>query len=558
MSDDADPIDRLRNGLRLVSGVVEQFAASTASLDALLQSIVRSIATALPDTCNLLFVDAERMLTPVAFYDSDPDVIARFGTVMQRKHTPSEAPVAAAALLEGDVFVPQIDYDALDRRLPAEAAARLRAVNARGMIGVPMAVRGELLGALVLLRRRPEHPPLDELDLELMKAIANHAALAIHNARLFARLEHSEALRTAENRAVEASRLLDAIVENIPDMVFVKDADQLAFARFNRAGEQLLGMSRDQLLGKNDYDFFPKSEADFFVAKDRETLAAKAMVEIPEEPIQTRTGQRWLHTKKVPLLDRDGTARYLLGISRDITASKQALQDLRAAKETAERANHELEAFSYSVAHDLRAPLRAIDGFSLALIEDHADKLDDSGKRALHRVRSAAQRMAMLIDDLLALSRVTRADLQCERVELSAVAREIVDELRRGEPSREIEIVIASDLYAYVDRRLVAVAFTNLFDNAWKFTSKSPHARIELGAMHQGGERVFFIRDNGAGFDMAFVGKLFGVFHRLHAEADYPGTGIGLATVARIMERHRGRVWAEGETGRGATFYFTL
>jgi PAS domain S-box-containing protein len=340
--------------------------------------------------------------------------------------------------------------------------------------------------------------------------------------------------------------------------VFVKDAENLAFVRFNRAGEELLGVSRTDLLGKTDFDLFPPSEAEFFVAKDRETLASSGLVDIAEEPIHTKGGVRWLHTKKVPLLDASGKPQYLLGISHDITDRKQAIAELSAAKSAAEDANRELESFSYSVAHDLRTPLRAIDGFSQALVEEYGERLDNEGRRYLTRVRDAAQRMAELIDDLLTLSRVTRTDLRRNRVDLSALAQTLLAGFQRLEPERRVDVVVAPGIVAEADPQLAAIALENLLGNAWKFTSKRPLARIEIGVTHVEGAPAYFVRDNGAGFDMAYRDKLFGVFQRLHPESEFPGTGVGLATVARITQRHRGRIWADSAPDKGATFYFTL
>jgi light-regulated signal transduction histidine kinase (bacteriophytochrome) len=223
-----------------------------------------------------------------------------------------------------------------------------------------------------------------------------------------------------------------------------------------------------------------------------------------------------------------------------------------------ERKNKELEAFSYSVSHDLRAPLRSIDGFSQALLEDYADRLDETGQGHLRRVRAAAQRMGELIDDLLQLSRVSRAELTREPVSLSALARTIADELRRKEPARRVSFTIPDALVAEADSRLMRVVLDNLLGNAWKFASKTAEARIELGAAERDGEIVYRVEDNGAGFDMAHAHKLFSPFQRLHSEAAFPGTGIGLATVYRIVDRHGGRVWAEGAVGRGARIFFTL
>jgi signal transduction histidine kinase len=224
-----------------------------------------------------------------------------------------------------------------------------------------------------------------------------------------------------------------------------------------------------------------------------------------------------------------------------------------------ETINKEIESFSYSVSHDLRAPLRAIDGFSQALIEDFAGKLDDRGQDYLRRVRHGAQRMALLIDDMLNLSRVTRAEFRREEVDLTALAREVAAELRRAYPDREVELSVGEELRVPGDARLLRIAIENLLGNAWKFTRERSPARIELGGRSQpDGTTAYFVRDNGVGFDMAYSDKLFGAFHRLHNVREFPGTGIGLATVQRVVRKHGGRVWAEGEVDKGATFYFTL
>jgi DNA-binding response OmpR family regulator len=219
--------------------------------------------------------------------------------------------------------------------------------------------------------------------------------------------------------------------------------------------------------------------------------------------------------------------------------------------------NDELESFSYSVAHDLRAPLRSIDGFSLALLEDCGSQLDDAGRQHLRYVRESAQHMARLIDDLLALSRVTRSELDRSPTDISALARKVASRLCRADAGRSVDLVIADGLFADCDHRLLSVALENLIGNAWKFTGRRSDARIEVGTMAKT-PPVFFVRDNGAGFDMAYAAKLFGVFQRLHSAKEYEGTGIGLATVQRIVRRHGGRIWAESGIGEGATFFFTL
>ena len=241
--------------------------------------------------------------------------------------------------------------------------------------------------------------------------------------------------------------------------------------------------------------------------------------------------------------------------NQELSRTRDELQTVNAALEAA---NKELEAFSYSVSHDLRAPLRSIDGFSQALLEDYADKLDQEGKDHLQRVRASTQRMAELIDDLLSLSRVTRREMRLEPVNLSVLAQTIVTELQKSDRQRQVACVIADGVVATGDRGLLQVALENLIGNAWKFTAKHPEAKIEFGTMQHRGNHAYFVRDNGVGFDIAYVGKLFGAFQRLHAAKEYPGTGIGLATVQRIVHRHGGTIWAEGKVNEGATFYFTL
>jgi signal transduction histidine kinase len=221
-------------------------------------------------------------------------------------------------------------------------------------------------------------------------------------------------------------------------------------------------------------------------------------------------------------------------------------------------ANTELDAFAYSVSHDLRAPLRSIDGFSQILLEDHAEQLGEAGQDSLRRVRAATQRMGTLIDDLLKLARVTRAEIRAEDVDLSKMAADIVAELRRTTPERQIDIAIAPGLEARGDPPLLRVVLENLLRNSWKYTTKQPRPRVEFATAEGNGERVFMVRDNGAGFDMQYANKLFGVFQRLHSAADFEGTGVGLATVRRIINRHGGRIWAEAAVDQGATFYFTL
>jgi signal transduction histidine kinase len=266
------------------------------------------------------------------------------------------------------------------------------------------------------------------------------------------------------------------------------------------------------------------------------------------------------------LLSGLGVSLLLFGVTYMLVRARLLAEEAGAGLEEANRelevTNRELEAFSYSVSHDLRAPLRSIDGFSQILLEDYADELDEEGKDYLGRVRAASQRMGRLIDDLLGLSRVTRAALRREQVDLSSLAHEVADGLRESRPDRAVEFEIEDGIEVHGDPRLIRVALTNLLGNAFKFTEKEERARISFGEdrrlSHLGCVAVYYVRDNGAGFDMEYADKLFGAFQRLHGASEFEGTGIGLATVQRIVRRHGGRVWAEGRVGDGATFYFTL
>lgn len=338
---------------------------------------------------------------------------------------------------------------------------------------------------------------------------------------------------------------LDSVVENIPNMIFVKDAKELRFVRFNKAGEELLGYDRKDLMGKNDYDFFPKTEADFFTTKDRNVLLGGMLLDIPEEPIHTKLkGIRILHTKKIPILDENGTPEFLLGISEDITEQKKATE--------------ELEAFTYSVSHDLRAPLRAIDGFSTILLEDYADKVGKDGRHVIDVIQKNAQKMGRLIDDLLSFSRIGRLEIKRQSINMKKLCEDVYRELKEFEPDRHVQFTAHAMPEVKGDSAFIRLVWSNLISNAMKFSEKKEQSIIDVYGEEKELEFIFWIKDNGAGFDMQFKEKLFQVFQRLHSEEEFEGTGIGLANVKRIIERHGGRVWAEGEVGAGATFYFSL
>jgi PAS domain S-box-containing protein len=381
--------------------------------------------------------------------------------------------------------------------------------------------------------------------------------------------EELESARKTEQthleRIEETNHFLDTILENIPNMVFVKDAKELRFVRFNKAGEELLGYLRADLIGKNDYDFFPKEQADFFTAKDREALAKNGVTDIPEELIDTANGPKWLHTKKIPLRDSEGKPIYLLGISEDITGRKNNEDQIRSLNtelknnvNQLESTNNELEAFTYSVSHDLRAPLRAIHGYSAILEKEYADKLDADAKSMMASVMNNALKMGQLIDDLLALSRFGKKELQVKETDMTELVKQGLTELKKSMDTSKAKITIDQLHKAIVDPALLFQVFFNLLSNAVKYSSLKDKPEITISSKKQNDEIIYTVSDNGSGFDMKYYDKLFGVFQRLHDAHEFEGTGVGLALVKRIITRHNGRVWAEAEVEKGATFYVAL
>ncbi|HZJ24896.1 MAG TPA: ATP-binding protein, partial [Anaerolineales bacterium] len=340
---------------------------------------------------------------------------------------------------------------------------------------------------------------------------------------------------------------------------------QSRFIRNSKSQASMLGLSDPaQIVGKTDFDFFPHAAQAY--AEEQEVMrTGQALVDFEEQVVWPDSRETWVSTTKVPLRTPDGQIIGIFGISRDITERKrgeQAIQQLNAdlKKQAAqlEAANKELEAFSYSVSHDLRAPLRAIDGFTRILLEDYESVLDEEGKRVCKIISREAQHMGQLIDDLLAFSRLGRKEMHPTKIDMKAMAGLVFAELVATEDSKPIDFHVHRLPLAWGDATLIRQAWVNLLSNAIKFSSKKERAVIEVGSKHSENEHVYYVRDNGAGFDNEYVDKLFGVFQRLHSEKEFTGTGVGLAIVKRVINRHGGRVWAEGEVERGATFYFAL
>ncbi|MEA3488847.1 MAG: PAS domain S-box protein [Candidatus Omnitrophota bacterium] len=394
-------------------------------------------------------------------------------------------------------------------------------------------------------------------DANFIQTIANVLADAIELKR------EKEKLRESEERFRQ-------VAENAEEWIWETDSKGL-YTYASSVSEKILGYKPEELVGKKHF-------YDLFHPEDREELK-KGVFEIftKKQPVKEFINRNlhkdksivWLLKSGTPLLDEKEDLLGYRGVDMDITERRKAEEELEEHRKHLEElvesrtrdlaeTNKELESFSYSVSHDLRAPLRGMDGFSQALLEDYADKLDDKGKDYLRRVRGASRRMGRLIEDLLVLSRVTRREIKTRSVNLSRQAEEIVKGLQKTEPQRRVKITVQNGIVAYGDPHLLDIMLENLLDNAWKFTGKQSDAKVEFGAAKIKGEEVFFVRDNGVGFDMRYADKLFGAFQRLHSENEFPGTGIGLATVNRIIRRHGGRIWAESDEGKGAVFYFYL
>ncbi|MDW7771768.1 MAG: PocR ligand-binding domain-containing protein [Desulfobulbaceae bacterium] len=367
--------------------------------------------------------------------------------------------------------------------------------------------------------------------------------------------------KQAEEALVKAKEEWEQTFDSVPDMIAIIDTGH-RIRRLNKPMAQRLGMEIDACIGQPCYKYVHGTSAPPIFCPHSRTLQDGGL-HVTEVSEQKLGGDFLVST--TPLHDKEGKLIGSVHVARDITERKKAEEHILSLNQQLKQnlwelkaANKELEAFSYSVSHDLRAPLRSIAGFSQVLAEDYLDKLDEEGRDALERILKSTVKMGQLIDDMLNLSRVSRSVMQHDNVNLSNIAMTIADRLMKEQPGRRAHFAIRDGITALGDEHLLRIAFENLLANAWKFTEKQNRAVIEFKTEQRGGERIFLVKDNGAGFDMTYADKLFNPFQRLHREDEFSGTGIGLATVKRIIKRHGGRVWIEGAMGKGATVYFNL
>lgn len=394
------------------------------------------------------------------------------------------------------------------------------------------------------------------IDITATKQQKNRLSSAIGSA-LCCDLPNSDSLIMQENTAQSLSELR-TIIDLLPYFLFVVDVNTNSISLMNSGLAISLNLAKEEANGKTIAECFSLEYAQQINWQHQQVTTYKQVLRIQEE-VTLPDGIHYFDTVVTPLYDSEGNIYALLRTSSDIPDLAATQEALSQRTIQLEAANRELESFSYSVSHDLQAPLRIINGFSQVLWENYLPNLDDRGKHYLQRIQANSKRMSDLIDALLELSRVTRSQMKPVQVNLSAIAQDIIEELQAENPERQVEVKLAPALETKGDPQLLRIVLCNLLHNAWKYTSKRSHPRIEFGIIADNvSQPIYFIQDNGAGFDQNYVDKLFTPFQRLHTQAEFPGTGIGLATVQRIIYRHGGKVWAEGKCDRGATIYFSL
>lgn len=501
-------------------------------------------------------VDWETMVVPIDAYAGEAFEYLDKLLVYADERPEGKGPTGIA-IREKRTYVCN-DFFADPMTIPWRAKAECFGIQAS--IAIPITVAEEVWGALTVYAGEPEF--FQEREVALMEEVAGNIAFGLVN------LERDEMRRRAEETLRESEERFRVLFTNMEEgvalheLIFDSEEKPVNYRLMdtNPSFEKMLGIKRSDVIGKLATEAYGTAEAPYLAEYGAVGLSGTAnRMEVYFPPMRryfdisiAPWGDRRFATIFTDITERKLVEEQLLNLNADLE------QRVVERTKQLEVSNQEMEAFAYSVSHDLRSPLRAVDGYSQILLEDYATMLDKDGLDCLERIRSGVQRMASLIDDLLHLSRLSRAEMKITRVNLSEMVQSIADELKEAQPQRDMVFVIEPDVIVQADPGLIRIALENLLQNAGKFTGKQENARIEFGTERLSGEQVIFIRDNGAGFDMAYISKLFGVFQRLHSAQEFQGIGIGLATVQRIVRRHAGRIWAEGAVNQGATFYFTL
>jgi PAS domain S-box-containing protein len=527
--------------------------ASSLTYETTLTSVARLVVPRLADWCAIHLVTDQGEVTQLTVAHIDPVKVALAQSLQERYPFEPNATQGIANVvrtcrseLYSEISEAMLTAGARD----ADHLALLREVGMTSAMIVPLAARGRTLGAITLVAAESDRQ-YNQDDLRLAEELARQCALAVDNARLY-----------REARTAEAS--YRSLFEGVTDSILVVD-ERGTYLDANPALERLTGYTRNELLTMQAGDLAVGSDATSTFEQLRQgPIAIEAEVRRKDGtpvPVESRATPVSLPERTV-----------YVAILRDISERKRAEAEILQLNEDLERrveertaalhaANQELEAFSYSVSHDLRAPLRSVDGFSRILLDDYADTLPPDAQRYLRLVRDGAQRMGRLIDDLLALSRLGRQPVRTQRVEPDQVVQAVLAELHQETTGRPLEVDVGDLPAAEADPALLHQVYVNLIANAVKFTRGRNPGRIEIGALPRqepANQETYFVKDNGVGFDIAYADKLFGVFQRLHRAEDYEGTGVGLAIVQRIVHRMDGRVWADGAVDAGATFWFTL
>jgi PAS domain S-box-containing protein len=530
--------------LRAVSETTRAFMEATVDLDTLLQTIVERLSTEIGDLCSIMLPSDDRStLVPTVLADRDPSVVAEARRLLMEPLTLDRHPELAHALASVTPIAQEMDLEYLRPRSTPAYMEWVERIGMHGLLFVALRVHGESIGLLAMLRHRATPAPYSDDDLALAKILADHAALAITNARL-------HAADQSHRRFFEKSPL--------PNFIF--DPATQRVLEVNDAALALYGYTREQFLALDISRLRPPETAGQTAAQ----LAAAGNSDV--------VGRRQVRRYDGKVIDvevwstvaryRGRNARYVaitdISDRVDLKSARESEAEVRQLAIALEAANRELEAFSYSVAHDLRAPLRGVNGFAQILLEEYGDKLDQEGVDCIQTILSSSKKMGSLIDALLSLARTSRTALHTRPADLSSIARSVAAQLAQRHPDRSVDVVIEDGLHGVFDPQLVEALLDNLLGNAWKFTAKVPHAKVELVSSVDAGVTSYCVRDNGAGFDMQYAGKLFAPFQRMHASGEFPGTGVGLATVQRIVHRHGGWIRAEAAPGKGAAFHFTL